>query len=165
MATTLVNLRNWSCTREETSHREYKAKFLVKGTLEDGPANALQTPGLPIPGETWLFKSDRDDWAWCHWNASVTPVVENEPGNFFEVEVIFSTKPPTIKECRDTQVEDPLSEPMKVTINFVKSKEEAAFDRFGARIVNSAHEQIRGPLVEFDLNRFSVKIVQNVADL
>lgn len=164
MATRLVpGQRSWSGGRNAEGHREWKIKHRTEGAPTDGPANHLQTPGLPTPGSVWIVDDDVDLWAYCTLAATVTPVVENEKNKFFDVEQTFSTRPS--KRCQEEQYEDPLMEPMKLSGSFVKYNEEATHDRFGAPILTSSHEMIRGPQVEFDRNRPQVKIEQNVAVL
>lgn len=166
MATWLVpGPRTWRMSRDSEGHREYKVRYRVRGAKTDGPANALRTPGLPTPGSYWIIDADVDLWAWCRWNAEVTPVVEDGPNTHWEIEFTFGTKPPDTKACKDNQVEDPLLEPQRISGSFIKYTEEATHDRFGQPITNSAWEQMRGPQVEFDANRPQIRIEQNVAVL
>lgn len=165
MVTRLVpGARTWSMTRAEDAHREYKVKYLIQGAVTDGPANALTTPGLPLPGSQWIIENDIDIWAWCRWNATVTPVLDKEPNSYFEVELTFSTKQES-KNCHTEQITDPLLDPQKISGSFTRYTEEATRDRFGKPITNSCHEELRGPKVEFDANRPQIKIEQNVAIL
>lgn len=156
------SLLSWAMTRDEEGHREYKAKFLVEADTTDGPANVLQTAGLPVPGSAWQFGGDVDAWAFCRPNATVLPfqAKEGEPHKFWTVELTYSTRP--LKRCGDEQVEDPLLEPQRLSFGFFKTKEEATTDRFGVAILNSAHEVLRGPQVEFDWGYPTVVIEQNV---
>lgn len=163
MATEIVpGQRNWEMTRNREGHREYRITHLVKGETTDGPATALTTPGLPVPGATWLVDSDVDVWATCKQDATVKPVNTNEPNRYFEVEQTFSTETDT-KRCQEQQIEDPLLEPQKMSGGYTRYQEEIAYDRFGLPIRNSAHERMQGPLLEFDKNRPTVRIEQNVA--
>jgi hypothetical protein len=149
--------------RDQDGHRTYKIKFLVEtDDPKDGPALALNTPGLPLVGSTWHFDNDIDPWAYCRQPASVTPSYENEPNLFFDVEFTFSTKGDD-KKCKEQQIEDPLLQPQEISGSFVRFQEEAVEDKDGEKILNSAHEQIRGPQNEWDNARPQVKIKQNVA--
>lgn len=152
----------WEMSRDSEGHREYRVTHKVLANPKDGPANVLQCPGLPVPGSFWSFDNDSDLWATCRWDAKVTPVITDEPNMVWEVEQTFSSKAPDTKNCKTTQVEDPLLEPPKVSGSFVKYTEEAVLDRFGNFITNSAFEQMRGSQVEFDRNRPTIKIEQNV---
>lgn len=154
--------RSWAMTRDSAGHRDYTIKFMIRCTPADGPANALQTPGLPLPGSWWLVGNDIDVWAWCTLEASVSPVLTNEPNTRFEVEQKFSTRPPTRWRCSEDQVTDPVLEPPKISGSFVRYTEEATQDRFGLPLVSSSWEQLRGPQVEFDTNRPQVRIEQNI---
>ena len=155
----------WSVVRDSEGHRTYKVKYRVLCDKTDGPANALQTPGLPVYGSEWQIDNDTDVWAWCLWDATATPVVTDEPNTAFDVEVTFSTKPPPTRNCKEFQMEDPLLDPQKVSGSSSKYQLEATVDRFGKPVQNSAFEQMRGAQVEFDSNRGSVKIEQNVPSL
>jgi hypothetical protein len=162
----LLGARTWSGERDENGYRNYHATFRVRmdSTL-DGPALALQTPGIPIPGSQWIIDNDVDQWAFCKQNVSVKPVLtDGDPNSYFDLEFLFSTKADN-KRCKDQQVDDPLLEPQKVSGGFTKYQEEATIDRFGQPIVNSAWEQMRGPQVEFDGTRYHVAIEQNVPQL
>lgn len=165
MSTTLLTgQRKWSMSRDTDGNREYKITFMVKGDSTDGPANVLQTAGLPVVGDTWNFDDDSDEWAFCKQNATVTPILTEEPNLFWTVEQTFSSKPDD-KKCKDKQIDDPLLQPMEVSGGFTKYNEEATVDLFGQPITNSAWEAMRGHQVEFDKNRPTVKIKQNVANL
>lgn len=156
---------SWGGSRDDEGYREYKVKFRLRGDDDDGPAQALLTPGLPVYGSTWNFGNDLDDWAWCRWNATMTVQVENEKSKFFFIEYTFSTKPTAEKACKDTQVEDPLLEPYKVSGSFVKYQEEVVSDKDGKKVLNTAFEPFKGAQAEFDANRPQVKVEQNVAAL
>jgi len=158
--------RVWRLRRDEEGHREYRVTHLVEMDSKfDGPALALQAPGLPRPGAFWSFGNDKDLWAWCLWTADVEPheVPEGEPVQFFAVEQVFSSRPPG--RCQDFKVDDPLLEPAKISGSFVREKEEATHDRHGDPILTSSLEMIRGSQVEFDTARPTVRIERNVARL
>lgn len=169
MAGVYFGVKTWKLTRDEAGYREYRAVHRVATTdSNDGPARVLATPGLPLPGSVWNFKNDLDIWVWCRANAEVRPVVEPGSNDEWEIEQIYSNRPPApgstqAQRCQDLAVEDPLLEPQKVSVSFVKYQEEATHDRFGMPIRSSSHEMLRGPQVEFDVTRWTVKIEQNVA--
>lgn len=154
--------------RDEEGHREYKVQHLVEADPTDGPANVLQTPGLPLPGSLWIVDNDVDIWAWCRFNTDVRlhpDYREGEKAKWWIVEQTFGTKPPPLQRCQDQQFDDPLLEPPKISGEFVKRSEETVRDRFGAPVINSAWEQLRGPQIEFDVSSPAVRIEQNVARL
>jgi hypothetical protein len=168
MTCKLRGLQNWPGSRDAEGHRTWKATFLVvSDQAGDGPATVIKTPGLPVLGAPWVIGNDVDTWAWCHADTTLTPVITKEPNFWWEVEMMFSTKPPDKdkRRCQDNEITDPLMEPQKISGQSVKYQVEATHDRFGLRITNSAFEQLRGPQVEFDQNRMSVKIEQNRANL
>lgn len=187
MAVSLVpGQRSWSMSRDAEGHRNYTLKSLVKCDKLEGPASAIQCPGLPIPGSLWLVDYDIDIWAFCTQETNVTPLVTNEPNEYFEVENKFTTKPNpsgrgtipnssggsgqgapngNASRCADAQFDDPLLELPKINIKTVRYQEEVTKDYLGNPIKTSSHEQIRGANVEFDLHRFLVTFSANFPTL
>jgi hypothetical protein len=159
--------RSWSLQRDSCGNRTYRIKHRIKADVTDGPANVIQTPGLPVPGSLWLIDADSDIYAWCRYDAVVTPVVENEPNEYWDVEQTFSTEPLDYRTCacKTSDFQDPLLEPPKVSGTYSRYTVEASKDRFNSAIVTSSHEQIRGPQVEFDEARPTIKIEQNLPTL
>lgn len=166
MATVFRGLRSWKMSRDEEGQRTYDATFLVESDdPADGPSVVSVTPNLPRAGDFWGFGNDNDQFAYAQLTADYAPLGATEGGNKqWLVTIPFTTKNQS-KRCKDEQIEDPLQIADRVSGNFVKYQEEATSDRFGQPIVNSAHEQVRGPQIEFDANRASIKIEQNVPDL
>lgn len=164
VAAILDGQMKWSGDRDEEGHRTYKITHRVEAAFTDGPWNVMNATGLPLVGSYWNFDGDSDPWAFCYPTMKVTPEInDGEKNKYWRVEQTFSTKP--LNRCQDESIEDPLLEPQKVSGSFVKYTQEATRDRFGQSIVNSAHEHYRGPRVEFDHNRPTVRIEQNVASL
>lgn len=165
---TLIGRRVWRGSRDEEGHREYKVVHRVKCTPTEGPASILVTPGLPLPGSIWAFGVDIDPWAWCRNVTDMRPVgeiPEGDPITHWDVEHTFSTKPPPVNQqrCNDTQIEDPLLEPPRISGTYTRYQEEAMYDRFGRPVTSSSFELIRGPNNEWDANRPVVRIEQNVS--
>lgn len=155
----------WEMDREDEGHRNYKIKWRIKTTdVNDGPAVILTCPGLPVIGDPWIFGNDNDPWAFCYPTGVVrSQLQEGDPTFYWILEQKFSTKP--LKRCQETQIDDPLDEPQKVSGTFVKYTEEARTDLNEKFLITSSLEPLRGPQVEFDANRPTVKIEQNVLDL
>lgn len=165
MPAVILGPRIWSGAVDAEGHRSYVLKVRVAVGPGEGPATALQTPGLPAPGSYWVIDNDIDLYAWCQADRTVTPIVqEGEPQPFFDVELKFSTKPPdrSKQRCQDQKIEDPLLEPPKISGSSSNYQEEVTTDRFGRAILNSGWEQVEGPPVQFDKSRQSIKIQQNV---
>lgn len=150
---------------DDEGHRTYSIVHLVKIAIGDGPAIAMQCPGLPAVGSAWSFGADSDSWAFIYptKKCSIHQEKEGVPPTIMRVEQKASTKP--LKRCQDSSIEDPLAEPQDISGTFTKKTTEAAFDRFNRMIVTSSHELIRGPIVEFDDYSAEVVIKQNVASL
>lgn len=155
---------SWSRTGKDDGHREYKLTYLVATTdPDDGPQTALFAPGLPYPGAIWSQGNDLDPWAFCLPNPSAIPHQEKEgdPHRYWKCEFTFTTIPQ--KRCQDTPIEDPLLEPPKISGSFTNYTKEVDVDRNGNPIRSTSFEKLRG--VEFDANRPTVKIEQNVINL
>lgn len=151
--------------RDKDGYRTYRLKVLVRSDSSlDGPSLALQTDGLPIPGDVWSFDNDLDPWCYCQLPVSVTPVDENGPNHEFELEFTFSNRPDE-KRCKQNQIDDPLLMPPEISGGFIRFQEEAQLDRYGKPILTSSHELIRGPHNEWDRNRPKISITQHVATL
>jgi len=164
MTCVLWGPRQWSMARDEIGHRTYKITFLIYSDVTDGPYNALNCPGLPLPGSYWAFYGDIDYWATCQWDATVKrhDDKEGDPHKWWVVEQTFSTKPPKLM-CKENEVQNPLLEPYQMSVGSQKRTAEAYMDRFGRGIMNSAHEPLKGAAIEFDQATPTVKITQNVA--
>lgn len=166
----------WWGERDSDGYRTYHIvhKVLTDNTagFADGPYNVLTATGLPLPGSFWNFDGDVDVYAICQWDATVSPLVEGERTEYWKVEQVFTTKP-TDKCINRTgtgtgtgnPANDPLLEPPRLSGNFVKYTEEKTLDRFGNIICNSAFERIRGPLVEFDASRLTIRVTINEGSL
>lgn len=159
---------DWSLDRDEDGHRTYTVKHLVGTTdYSDGPQTVLVASGLPNIGAFWDYGNDLDGWAFCTPQRKVQKfrgIKEGHKHAFWEVTSYFTTKRDS-KRCQDESIEDPLLEPDRISGSFVKYTKEVMKDKDGNRIKTSSHELIRGPQVEFDHNRPTVTIEQNVADL
>lgn len=168
MAATLLDGHvSWGLTRDKEGFRSYKIRHYVNtDSFLDGPNVVLNCPGLPAVGSVWDFDNDYDPWCYCTPEAVVsvrTGVREGQKTKFWTVDNIFTNVPG--KRCQDEQIEDPLLEPMDISGSFIKYTTEASFNYDGTRIRTSSHERITGPMAEFDANRPTVRVSQNVAIL
>ena len=155
--------QTWGGKKDDDGHREFRVEHHVfTDDSEDGPYTAMTCPGLPLPGAMWNFGNDIDVWAFCYpsMECDVFQEEAGSPNKDWLIKQKFSTKP--LRRCQDTQIEDPLLEPQGISGGFVKFTKEATRDRFGRLIKSSSHEIIRGPGVEFEKNRPTVTIEQNV---
>lgn len=160
---------SWRGERNEEGHRTYYVKSKVKTTdFDDGPKTVMACSGLPTIGSTWsgaYFGNDSDTVAYCtpYMKIDILSEKEGDKNKYWTVEQKFTTMP--LKRCADEEIEDPLLEPQKVSGSFTKFTKEVAYDRHGDIIRNSAHQPFAGQIVEFDDNRPTVRIQQNVASL
>ena len=165
MAATLVGRHSYSGRRDADGAREYKVTYLVRTNLFDGPVVASNCPGLPGPGDIWEQDNDVDLWAYYRPDTEVK-MHEEKPGEHSRMWLVTCTFTTRNRErCQDTEVENPILEPQKVSGSFLKNKEQATTDRWGRPLLNSAFEQLTGPQVEFDDNTPAIRIEQNVLDL
>lgn len=168
MATTIVpGHRTWSMTRDGEGHREYTLTWLIEAAPTDGPANVLQTAGLPQPGDFWHIDDDIDFQAVCRPEITITPLIDNEPNKHWHVVQKYSTR--GWDKCYlidlgtgTALLDNPLFEPAKVTGGFTRFTQEASEDKDGNPILNSAHELIRGPQNEWDAGRPFIQFEQNI---
>lgn len=154
----------WSMSVDDDGHRTYKVQWMVEtDDRQDGPNTILYgTPGLPVPGDSWRLGNDVDNWAFCQFGSECKPQGGANTANLlWLVDQTFSTK--NKKRCLEEKVEDPLLEPPQIDFDGEKYTEEATHDIDGFAILTSSHEMIRGPQVEFDANRPTLTIKQNVA--
>lgn len=168
MTTTLVpGIRVWEGERDDEGHRTWTVSHLVQSnSKDDGPYTVMATSGLPEVGDLYSFGNDNDIWAFCYPSVKVSPhstVTEGTWARVWKVDQKFSTKP--LKRCADESIGDPLSEPQSISGSFVKYSKEGGFDKNGSPIRSSSHEPFTGSQVEFDANRPTVRISQNVASL
>ena len=161
----------WSADRDDEGYRTYKVTYLVSATITESPAAVMRASGLPATGSSFQISgySGTDSWVWCRPEMSVRIHQEKEgdPATYYLVEKTFSNKTEKGKSlrCQDTEIDDPLLEPMKISGNFGRTQWEAKYNMYGAKLVTSANEPITGPGVTFDYIRPTVRIEQNVANL
>lgn len=157
--------RVWGGERDSEGHRTYNVTHLVECSVDYGPARVMLCPGLPVIGAKWRFKNDRDDWAFCtpERKVIVHETKEGHPTTTWRVDDTFTTKPG--RRCQDTSIENPLLEPANISGSFVKYTKEATHDWQGNPIQSSSHEPLKGPQLEFDESRMTVKIEQNTLSL
>lgn len=166
MATVLkIGPRKWSGSGDAEGERTFKVTYRITFSAAVGPAEAMDAAGLPGFGTRWALDGDNDFWTFRLPTTSTKPVVtkDGDPSTVWDTELTFSTKQP--ERCNEQRVEDPLSEPQKISGSFVKYTKEIEKDKDGNFIKSSSHELIRGPIVEFDHNRPTVVIEQNVGNL
>ncbi len=157
----------WELNRATDWGRQYKLTTLYrKDNIYEGPEAVLSALAYQ-PGAAWIIPnaaSGGDASAYCLPDLSVKPYEQQKghPHTHFIAEQTFSTNKTQQGSCSQAQVDNPLLQPDRISGSFSKYQEEATYDRFGRQLVNSAFEQLRGPQVEFDRNRPSVEIEQNV---
>jgi len=161
MSAIVEDIVDWGATRDKDGHRFYNIDWLVRTTdVLDGPNIVFGASGLPLIGSTWAFGNDSDLFAYCWPDWKVKPLVRGERDNHWVVSQTFTTKP--LERCQDTSVDNPLTEPDRLSGSFVKYTQEMDKDKDGKAIKTSSHEVVRGSVVEFDANRPQVIIEKNI---
>jgi hypothetical protein len=164
MTASVLGRIDWRLNRDKEGHRDYTIKWLISSHRNDGPERAIFATGLPAIGAYWAFGNDTDLWAFCQPQCKVQPLgTKQQPGTFWTVEQTFSTRP--LSRCQDQSIDNPLSEPDRISGSFTKYTREAVVDRDGDPILTSSHEQVRGSAVEMDDNRPNVRIEKSVLSL
>lgn len=167
---------SFSLTEDREGYRTYTVTHLVEVTQGDAslykPYQVRSVAGLPTIGQTWSsFSGDSEPnpLVICKPGCKVSIHEEKEGDRplVFRVEHTFTNKPESSdeKHCDAFDVLDPLDEPQKINGRSIRYNIEAAIDMDGNPILNKAFEQFRGPQVEFDANRHSIRVEQNVNDL
>lgn len=161
---------DWSLERDDEGYRIYSLSLLIYCTATtDGPLTALYAPGTPQPGDSWNVDGNVDASCYCLPRVKVKrhEAKDGDPHEWYRIDYTFTNKPlpPNVNRCTDTPTDNPLLEPVKKSGGFSKYTEEGLVDRFGKAIMTSSHELFRGPQNEWDHNRPTVKIKQNVLNL
>jgi hypothetical protein len=165
MSVKLLGRIDQSLDQGEDWHRNYKIKWLIEtDDTADGPYRAMNCPGLPAIGSEWRFGNDNDPFAFCwpNWTVSQFNSSNHEPNTLWVVEQSFSTK---FSMGGMERVDNPFSEPAKISGTFVKFQEEKRYDYEGKPMHTMSFEPFRGKLAEFDDNRPTVSIEMNYSNL
>lgn len=144
---------------EESGHRTFTAKYKVAHDIDEGPLAIESADGLPAIGDHWEPDEldEIDEYARRTPYAKCTYMVEGERANYSIVEIHFTTKP--IKRCQDTQIENPLLEPPKISGSFIEQTMKAVYDIALNPVMNSAGERMD---VEIEASSLTVDISVNV---
>lgn len=160
-----VPLRSWTGKQDDDGHRSYVARFLIEADDPlDGPFTVMNTAGLPLCGDPWVWGNDFDPaaTAGCAKEPRPHEWKEGERTRLWSLDVPYTTKPK--ERCCEDAFDDPLTEPPKISITTTNRSEEAERDRYGEKIATSSHELIRGPQNEWDVATTQVVIEMNTAD-
>ncbi len=156
--------RAWSMSRSRKGYRTYKIIYRVQVDRGvQGPASALDCPGLPEPGSIWQEPDLIDPYAYFTQEVDVTQVSGTATGDMFDLTFTATTEP--VEECPETIKDDPLLVPDRIHVESVDAKEEMVYDSNDDPVINSAWEQYRGSQVERDTNKIRVIVEQNAANL
>ncbi len=148
----------WSLSRDIDGYRTYTLEHLVEvSDIQDGPLQALFSPGLPISGATWIIGTEEDLFVYCTSEVEVTPIKpDNEPGVFWKVTNKFTNRPH--KRCNDSNFDNPLDEPPRLSGSFNKFSQRVFFDKDNKLLASSSYEafdveiELPNPTVQIGLN-------------
>lgn len=128
-------------------NRTYTSVYEVITTdVQDGPITAVQASGIPAYRSPYSWGNDSDPWAFCSEVDAQIRSVE-ETSKLWTVTVTHTTRPQF--RCADTQIENPLDEPLKLSGSFVQFQRPTQVDKDGNPIVNSVDEPFV-PAIERD---------------
>lgn len=163
----------WDVVQTEDAKREYVVKYKC-GTdrttqlWKDDPSNFANTPGLPAVGISWttfaaaLGTSGGDDWAFRTPYVKATPYDNNdEPPEFYEIELKFSHADYEQQRCQSTTFSDPLLEPPQIRVGWQKYRKLPKEDRDGLPYCSSTGELLAGQQTEIDDNHWTVEFTIN----
>lgn len=161
MSCTAIGIIDWELNMTEIGHRNYSVTWLVQSDSPglDGPEQAMLASGLPGIGSAWIYGNENDAWALCWPNFKTRQVYSHEPCDLWTVETYFSTQP--IKRCMNTQIENPLMEPFKISGSFIQRTKIPKLDMNGMPITNSAQQLLSSSELEFDNNRPTIHVAWN----
>ncbi len=157
---TVLNIVRWSGIRSEEGHRDYEVTIRVEAATNEGPQTVTLASGLPTIGSAWTYGTDNDAWAFCTPFLKIDPVLEEENNKHWDLGYKFTTRP--MFRCATTTIDNPLSEPDRISGSFVNSTKKINRDIRGQIIKTTGHETIE---VEVDSNKPTVIISQNVLSL
>ncbi len=151
-----------SLEKDMEGHRTYKLKYRIEtDDPDDGPEEIINNASLPAVGSTYSVDNDSDPWAFRTPVAKITQqVTGGEPSLQWIAEIEFTTKP--MFRCNTNDIENPLSEPQKISGSFSNGTKKATKDKDDNSIVTTSFEIVP---VEFDESYPTVVIEQNVATL
>lgn len=167
MSASVMGLIDWSGGRDREGYLELKARWkVITDTMNDGPWNVANAAGLPLMGSPWLIGDDFHPYCFCMPDLAISKASGRQDTDIHElywiVEQTYSNRP--LKRCNETQIENPLWEPPRISGGFVKATREMGKDRNGDPFKTSSHEIIRGQAVEFDESRATVTISLNTEE-
>lgn len=159
-------------------HRTWPVTFVVQtDDMADGPAVAVQTPGLPIQGDIYVVGNEVDIWAWFRAGpTTITPDRDKGGNQFFYITYEATTRPASVggpggrddkgerKKCADQRIENPLAEPPAVSVASVAEQQEQDYDKDGRAFMYTSFEHIKGKDATFDRCDQQVTIEMNVLD-
>ncbi len=138
MAVDQVNLIKSEYSDGEDGHREYTTTFEVITTLvTDGPITVMSDGSVPARGDFYVWGAETDLWAFCNSRRLTLRSVE-QSRKVWRLVCTFSTRPR--ERCEDSQWDDPLDEPLKISGSFLKRTKPADKDRNGDPILNAVEE-------------------------
>lgn len=146
-----VGLKNQSMSVDEEGHRTYDImhQYRTDDPL-DGPESILYAVNLLKPvGSAYLDGNDYDPWAFRTPELSIAPHRDQGEGEVvtdWMVSMKYTTKP--MSRCNDTQIDNPLLEPVSISGDFVHVSREMKRDKDGKPLLHVNYERMIGPEVE-----------------
>lgn len=166
MTATAKGVLVWGGERDDEGYRTFNVTTHVEtDDTDDGPQTVMFCSSLPQIGDEWNFGNDTDIWCFCYpyMKVSLHEHREGEIHSQWRVDQKFSNRP--LKRCQDTNIEDPLLEPAKISGSFLKDRRPRFQNYDGSYMLTSSWERLTGPDAQFDYSNPTVIIQKNYATL
>ncbi len=166
MTATFIDIIDWSGGRDDAGQRTFECVSRVHtNDVRDGPSVVMYASGLPAIGSSWTLGNDNDTYVYCtpYMQVRRAADAEGEIGYMWDVMQRFTTN--GMPRCNTVSVDNPLSEPAKVSGGFVSRMEEALYDKDGYLLLTSSLERMKGKEIEVDMGSPTVRISINVGTL
>jgi hypothetical protein len=168
MTARLIGLKNQTMDRDDEGHRTYDLTWHYRtDDYLDGPETVLQMVNTLHPvGSAYVEGNDYDPWAFRTPELTIAPhrdIREGDPCADWLVNSKFTTKP--MFRCNDTQIENPLLEPVAISGDFVHVSREQKTDRNGKPLLHVNYEPMIGPEVEEKISYPAITLSFNSATL
>lgn len=141
-------------------NRQYTSEYeVITDDKNDGPITAVGAPGIPSYRSSYQWGNDFDNWAFAH-HAHANCRNPDETRRLWTVVITHSTRPSF--RCGDFRIENPLSEPIRLSGSFMQFTRAALKDKDGKALLNSVDEPFTPP-IEVDDSRKVLVMQKNTA--
>lgn len=154
-----------SYSRDDEGIRLYLLTYEVITNSLDDHAQVAQLAVINTApfGTPYQYGNDSDPWCFARWPTSAKLRSVDQSRKVWRVDLPFTNKPMG-KSCSESDSENPLDEPPKISGSYVSAMRAATKDRNGNPVTNSSDEPVL-PAPEIDDPRDTVIIEANTATI